>query len=93
MAVYIFSYDLNDRDSETHTEDSEKIKTTVSSLGAWCKYLTTTYLISSTYSLDYINTELTAHMTAPDRMVLCEIKEPIKGWFTDKQWNWIRTNL
>ena len=88
MAVYMISYDLN-----SPTNNREKVEQSIKSLGTWCKYVTTTFLVSTTYDLGTVEAIATKHLDSNDRMIVCKIQKPIRGWLSQDQWDWISQNL
>lgn len=86
--VYMISYDLNHP-----TNNREKVMDDIKSLGAWCKYLTTTFLVSSTHDLSYIEKTVTKHLDNNDRMIICKVEKPISGWLSQYEWDWIGNNI
>lgn len=88
MNCYIISYDLNSpTNNRTAVEDSIK------SLGSWCKYVSTTFLISSYKSLDDVQSIATKNLDSNDSMIICKVQKPIAGWLTKDKWDWIGQNI
>ena len=88
MAVYMISYDLH-----APTSNREAVEDAIKSLGPWCKYLTTTFLVSTWLDLDAVQSKATAPLDGNDRMIICKVTKPIGGWLSQDQWNWIAQNL
>lgn len=86
--VYMISYDLH-----APTNNREQVEADIKSLGKWCKYLTTTFLVSTTLELDSVQKVVTKHLDGNDAMINCKIEKPIRGWLAEEQWKWIRENL
>jgi len=86
--VYMISYDLH-----APTNNREDVENDIKSFGTWCKYLSTTFLISTSSSLEAVNTKCVSHLDGNDRMIICKVEKPIKGWLSQKQWDWIHENL
>lgn len=86
--VYMISYDLH-----APTNNREDVEKDIKSLGSWCKYLSTTYLISTSCSLDTVSNKCVSHLDGNDYMIIGKVEKPIKGWLSQEQWNWIRENL
>ncbi len=86
--VYMISYDL-----KSPTSNREEVENSIKSLGPWCKYVTTTYLVKSSLSIDAVQSKVTANLDSNDRMIICKVEKPIKGFLTSKQWDWIHQNL
>lgn len=88
MAVYMISYDL-----KSPTNNRTQVEDSIKSLGAWCKYVSTTFLVSSALPLLDVQTAVTKHLDGNDSMIVCKVEKPICGWLSEKQWDWIRQNL
>ena len=86
--IYMISYDLH-----SPTNNRENVENDIKSFGTWCKYLTTTFLISTSSSLETVNNKCVSHLDGNDRMIICKVEKPIKGWLSQKQWDWIHENL
>ncbi len=88
MNRYMISYDLN-----SPTNNRKEVEDSIKSLGSWCKYVSTTFLVSSYKSLDEVQTIATKNLDSNDSMIICMIQKPIKGWLSNEQWNWINQNI
>lgn len=88
MNIYMISYDLN---SPTHNR--ALVEDSIKSLGSWCKYVSTTFLVRSYKNVDEVNKIATKNLDGNDRMIICKVGKPICGWLSDKEWNWINNNL
>ena len=88
MSVYMISYDLN-----SPTRNRKEVEDSIKSLGAWCKYVSTTFIISTTYNSDYVQTVATKHLDGNDKMVIAKVEKPILGWLEQDEWNWIHQNI
>lgn len=88
MALYMVAYDLN-----TPGQDYNKVKQKLESLGPWCHYLESTYLIKSDLSFSDFQSQITSVMDKSDRALICESTGKIGGWLTDDNWKWISENL
>lgn len=86
--VYMISYDLH-----SPTNNRDDVENDIKSFDTWCKYLTTTFLISTSSSLETVNNKCVSHLDGNDRMIICKVEKPIKGWLSQKQWDWIHENL
>lgn len=85
---YMISYDLfSPTNNRANVEDSIK------NLGSWCKYVSTTFVVSTYKSLDEVEKIVTKNLDSNDSMIICKIQKPIKGWLSEKQWNWISENI
>lgn len=88
VAVYMISYDLH-----SPTSNREAVEDAIKSLGPWCKYVTTTFLVSTYQNLDTVQNAATRHLDGNDRMIICKVEKPIRGWLSQDQWDWISQNL
>lgn len=88
MSVYMISYDLH-----SPTSNREAVEESIKSLGTWCKYLTTTFLVSTTQSLETVQGTAVTHIDNNDQMIICKVEKPIGGWLSQSQWDWITKNL
>lgn len=88
MSIYMISYDLN-----SPGQRYKELRETIESLGTWCHYLESTYLVKTSYTIHEVESKICAHLDGSDRLLLCKIEKPIRGWLSDKQWEWIRENL
>jgi len=88
VAVYMISYDLH-----APTNNREKVEDAIKSLGNWCKYVSTTFLVSTTKDIDSVQSTVTTSLDSNDRMIICKVEKPIKGWLSEEQWTWIEENL
>lgn len=88
MGKYMISYDL-----KSPTNNREAVEEAIKSLGTWCKYLTTTFLVNTPYYKIDVQNICTKHLDSNDRMIICEISGPVTGWLSQDEWNWIRENI
>ena len=86
--VYMISYDLH-----SPTKNRVSVEDDIKSFGTWCKYLTTTFLISTSSDLETVSDKCVSHLDGNDSMIISKVTKPIKGWLTQEQWNWISENL
>ena len=82
------SYDLN-----SPTRNREQVEKSIKSESTWCRYLTTTFLIRSNKTIDELQSKFTQHLDSNDRMIICCVEKPIKGYLSQENWNWIKSNL
>ena len=85
--VYMISYDLH-----APTNNRKELENAIESLGAWCKYLTTTYLVKSNLSLSTIQANLATILDNNDSMIIAKITN-INGWLSNDKWDWINKNI
>lgn len=88
MSIYMISYDLN-----KPGQNYEDVRKVIESFGAWCHYLESTYLIKTSSSIFDVESAISKHLDGSDRLLVCEVVKPIRGWLSDKQWKWIEENL
>ncbi len=86
--VYMISYDLG-----SPTNNRDKVMEDIKSLGAWCKYLTTTFLVKTYRTKQEVTDICTRNLDNNDRMVIAPVSEMVSGWLTEEEWEWIRENL
>lgn len=86
--IYMISFDLL-----SPTQNRETVENDIKSFGTWCKYLTTTYLISTTADVNTVSNKCVSHLDGNDAMIITKVDKPIKGWLSQKQWKWISENL
>lgn len=82
--IYMISYDLS-----APTTNRTMVENSIKSLGLWCKYLTTTFLVSSTMSLADVQAAAAQHLDSNDRMIVCRVEKPVGGFLAQEQWEWI----
>lgn len=85
--VYMISYDLH-----APTNNRKELENAIESLGAWCKYLTTTYLVKSNLSLSSIQANLATILDNNDSMIIAKVTN-INGWLSNDKWDWINKNI
>jgi hypothetical protein len=88
MAVYMISYDLN-----APGKDYKDLYNDIQSLGPWCRYVESTYLVKTNLNIFEVEKRASQHLDGSDRMIICEIVKPIRGWLSNEQWKWINENL
>ena len=88
MPIYMVSYDLN-----RPGQDYKTVTDRIESLGTWCHYLGSTYLVKSSLNLDSFSDRITSVADSSDRFIVVEVNGPIKGWLSNDQWAWIHSNL
>ena len=86
--VYMISYDL-----KAPTNNRDNVIEDIKSLGTWCKYLTTTFLVKTYYSKEEVTNICTKNLDKNDRMIIAPVSEMVSGWLDSDQWNWIQQNL
>lgn len=86
--LYMISYDLH-----APTNNRDKVEQSIESLGGYCKYLTTTYVVSTNYDATTVQQKVTKDLDGNDRMIICQTQKPFYGWLSEDQWKWIEKNL
>ena len=84
----MISYDLH-----SPTNNRDDVENAIKNLGPWCKYVSTTFLVKTQLDIDTVQEKTTRSLDDNDRMIICKVEKPIRGWLSDKQWTWIRENL
>ena len=93
MNRLMITYDLKDRSAAQHTVDSQNIKDTIVSLGPWCNYWTTTFLLKTSYSQEQVCNFLTPYMNTNDTLIVVEFNAPIFVKLTLDKQEWIQNNI
>jgi len=88
MNTYMISYDLN-----SPTKNRTAVEDSIKSLGNWCRYVSTTFLVSSRKNIDEVQSIVTNNLDSNDYMIISKVQKPIKGWLDQKQWDWIHENI
>ena len=84
MNTYMISFDLH-----APTINRNKVEDSIKSLGNWCKYLTTTFLVSSSKSINEVQNIVTKNLDSNDKMIVCKVQKPIVGYLQQSEWDWI----
>lgn len=84
----MISYDLN-----SPTNNRKDVEDSIKSLGSWCKYVSTTFIISTYRNSDEVQAIATKKLDSNDSMIICKVQKPIKGWLTKDQWDWMNQNI
>ncbi len=71
----MISYDLN-----SPTKNRKEVEDAIKSLGSWCKYLTTTFLVKTYNDIDSVQGIATKYLDSNDKMIVAKVQKPIKGW-------------
>ena len=87
MSVYMISYDLH-----APTNNRKNLEECIESLGSWCKYLSTTYLVKSNLTLSNIQSKLAPILDSNDSMIISKVTAA-DGWLTKDKWDWINKNI
>lgn len=88
MNIYMISYDLN-----SPTNNRKNVEDSIKSLGTWCKFVSTTFLVSCRKDIDDVQTIATQYLDPNDGMIITKVQKPIKGWLSQEQWDWIHRYL
>lgn len=88
MSLYMVSYDLN-----KPGQDYKKVTDKIESLGSWCHYLDSTYLVKSYLNFETFQKEVTSVADSTDRFIIAKVDGTVGGWLSTDQWNWINKNL
>ena len=88
MNTYMISYDLH-----SPTNNRQQVEDSIKSLGNWCKYVSTTFLVSTYNDIENVQKIATKYLDGNDNMIICKVLKPIKGWLSKEQWNWISSNI
>ncbi len=88
MTKYIISYDLH-----SPTNNREAVQDAIKSLGSWCKYVSTTFLVSTDQPISKVQDICTKPLDSNDKMIIAEVTGSVYGWLSEKEWNWISENI
>ncbi len=88
MAKYMISYDLHEPAS--HRKD---VQDAIKSLGSWCKYVSTTYLVNTSLPIREVQDICTVPLVGNDRMLIAEITGTVHGQLLDTEFQWIQENI
>ena len=88
MNIFIISYDL-----KAPTYNRERVEKVIESLGTWCKYVSTTYLLKTEKSINEVNKTIINALDGNDNMIVCKVQKPICGYLSQKRWDWINSNI
>ncbi len=88
MAKYMISYDLH-----APTNNRTKVQDAIESLGSWCKYVSTTYLVNTSLSILEVQDICTKPLDGNDKMLIAEVTGTLHGYLTDREWKWIAENI
>lgn len=88
MSVFMISYDLH-----SPTNNREKVEESIKALGSWCKYLTTTFVVKTSFSKSDVQSKITSNLDNNDAMIIAEVAGNLNGWLSNEQWNWIHNNI
>lgn len=88
MNTYMISYDIHNGKT-----DRKKVEESIMSMGSWCKYLTTTFLVGTEMSLQEVESTAIQHLEGNDEMIICKVEKPICGYLSKSEWKWIESNL
>jgi len=84
----MISYDLN-KLGQNYSELYKGIK----SLGSWCHYLDSTWLVDSKINATKISEILRAHIDENDSLLVFRLGKGYAGWLEQKAWNWINKHV
>lgn len=88
MNILMISYDLNQPGQKY-----DEVHTAIQSLGAWCKYLESAYLVKTSSTIQEAQDLISKHLDPSDKMIICTVTGEILGWLSEEQWEWIKTNI
>ncbi|SER00306.1 hypothetical protein SAMN05216232_3929 [Virgibacillus subterraneus] len=88
MAVYLITYDLN-----KPGQDYDNLYETIKSLGAWCHYLDSTWLVDTSYSSNQIGDKLESATDKGDSYLIIKVTNDYQGWLPQEAWDWIHDHI
>lgn len=88
--VYFITYDLN-----KSGKDYDGLYQAIKDASVyWCHYWDSSWLIKSELgTADEVFKKLKPHLDNDDRCFVVEAKNNKQGWLTEKQWDFINTNI
>lgn len=90
MNVYLISYDLK-QPGQNYSQLYEELKKAAS----WWHYLESTWIISSSESLETWRVRIQSQVDQNDFFIIFELNPRMNrnGWLPQKAWEWLRTHL
>ncbi len=84
--VYLITYDLN-----KEGQNYDKLYEAIKSLGNWCHYLDSTWLVETSYSANQISEKLRKEgIDNNDSLLVFRLLKDYAGWLSEEAWQWIR---
>lgn len=90
MAVFLIGYDLKEG------ADYEPLWDAIKSIGDWLHPLDSTWFVytdDDDVTPDTITEDLKPHFEKKQRLFVIQVKRPYQGLLSEKQWDWIGTNM
>lgn len=87
MSVYVVSYDLNKTG-----KDYKGVFEVLKSFG-YCKYLDSTWLISTNLTASQVWDKLEPHIDKDDCLLIIKVTAEYHGWLPTEAWDWIKKHL
>ena len=90
MSVYMITYDLNSK-GQNYEKVIKAIKD--SSIGVWCTFWKSSYLIKSHLTPNQISNNITPHLDSNDSLIIIEVKNNYQGWLNEEEWKYIKEHI
>lgn len=84
MPVFLLTYDLN-RPGQDYDGLIDELKRT----NQWWHYLKSTWLLYTTETSDQLWNRVRPHVDDSDRVLICPVTQPARGWLPQEAWDWI----
>ena len=88
MYKYMISYDLH-----APINNRDAVQDAIKSLGSWCKYVSTTYLVKTSLPIKEVQSICTKPLDENDRMIIAEITGYVHGYLTDEEWQSLQQDI
>jgi hypothetical protein len=88
--ILIITYDL--RTPKDYHDFYEAIKAQ-GQQGKWWHYMSSTWLLSTTKTIQEVFDAIHPHLDKQDFVFVCELAANYQGWLPKPAWDWIRSEL
>ena len=85
--VYMITYDLNSP-GQKYDDVIQAIKDC--SVGVWCTFWKSSYMIKSYLSAQQISDKITPLLDGNDRLIVIKVTNDYQGWLAEDEWDYIR---
>jgi len=89
LYLYLVTYDLN-KPVQEYDELYKELKNS----GTWWHYLDSTWLISTSESINNLRQRIQAKIDTNDNLLIFDItSKAYDGWLPKEAWDWIRSHI
>lgn len=89
--VYLITYDLKSS-GQNYDDVIQSIKD--ASIGTWCTYWKSSFLLKSNLTANQISEKITPFLDANDSLIIVEVRPSnYQGWLSQEQWDFINQNV